>query len=240
MLRVHARRVLSRNVCRHSPLENELHNRDFIVFELTKIKKTFLISVIMTILFDTIENKILSDRSVRGMLIFDKYAESQSIRDTFSGADIHSTVAFCYQKLRKENGAVGTIVQSMAQLPDNEYTKGIIANTQLLYVLPANEIVYDQTVEAFHIKNRSHINLMKSIRNDFSGIRPYSEIFLRFMDNYATVVRLELSPEGLAFQTDGEKWNRLQEIYRETGSLETAIEQYKQLKQNDYETDFAM
>lgn len=44
----------------------------FIVFELTKIKKDpFLISVIMTILFDTIENKILSDRSVRGMLIFE-------------------------------------------------------------------------------------------------------------------------------------------------------------------------
>lgn len=166
------------NVCKPSPLENDMQNRDFIVFELTKIKKDpFLISVIMTILFDTIENKILSDRSVRGMLIFDEYAESQSIKDTFSGADIHSTVAFCYQKLRKENGAVGTIVQSLAQLPDNEYTKGIIANTQLLYVLPANEIVYDQTVEAFHIKNRSHVNLMKSIRNDFQGygrIRRYS------------------------------------------------------------------
>ena len=230
------------NVCRHSPLENDMQNRDFIVFELTKIKKDpFLISVIMTILFDTIENKILSDRSVRGMLIFDEYAESQSIKDTFSGADIHSTVAFCYQKLRKENGAVGTIVQSMAQLPDNEYTKGIIANTQLLYVLPANEVVYDQTIEAFHIKNPSHINLMKSIRNDFTAARPYSEIFLRFMDNYATVVRLELSPEKLlAFQTDGEKWNRLQEIYNEVGSLETAIEQYKQLKHKDYEADFSM
>ena len=230
------------NVCKPSPLENDMQNRDFIVFELTKIKKDpFLISVIMTILFDTIENKILSDRSVRGMLIFDEYAESQSIKDTFSGADIHSTVAFCYQKLRKENGAVGTIVQSLAQLPDNEYTKGIIANTQLLYVLPANEIVYDQTVEAFHIKNRSHVNLMKSIRNDFSGVRPYSEIFIRFMDSYATVVRLELSPEKLlAFQTDGEKWNKLQEIYKEAGNMETAIEKYKQLKQKSYETEMSM
>ncbi len=175
------------------------------------------------------------------MLIFDEYAESQSIKDTFSGADIHSTVAFCYQKLRKENGAVGTIVQSLAQLPDNEYTKGIIANTQLLYVLPANEIVYDQTVEAFHIKNRSHVNLMKSIRNDFSGVRPYSEIFIRFMDSYATVVRLELSPEKLlAFQTDGEKWNKLQEIYKEAGSMETAIEKYKQLKRKSYEMEMSM
>ena len=79
----------------------------------------------MTILFDTIENKILSDRSVRGMLIFDEYAESQSIKATFSGADIHSTVAFCYQKLRKENGAVGTIVQSLAQLPITSTRKAL-------------------------------------------------------------------------------------------------------------------
>ena len=101
--------------------------------------------------------------------------------------------------------------------------------------------VYDQTVEAFHIKNRSHVNLMKSIRNDFSGVRPYSEIFIRFMDSFATVVRLELSPEKLlAFQTDGEKWNKLQEIYNEAGSMETAIEKYKQLKQKSYETEMSM
>lgn len=220
------------NVCKPSTFEDELKDYDVIVFELTKIKKdAFLVSVIMTILYDTIESKILSDKSIRGDLIFDEYAESQAIKDTFSGADIHSTVAFCYQKLRKENGAVMTIIQSPAQLPRNEYTEGIIANTQILYVLPANEIVYDQTVEAFHIKNQSHINLMKSIRNDFSGKRAYSEIFIRFMDNYATVVRLELSPEKfLAFQTDGETWTKLQEFYKESGNMETAIEKYKQSK----------
>lgn len=82
---------------------------------------------------------------------------------------------------------------------------------------------------------------MKSIRNDFSGVRPYSEIFIRFMDSYATVVRLELSPEKLlAFQTDGEKWNKLQEIYKEAGSMETAIEKYKQLKRKSYEMEMSM
>ena len=61
------------------------------------------------------------------------------------------------------------------------------------------------------------------------------------MDTSSTVVRLQLSPEKLlAFQSDGERWNRLQEIYREVCSLETAIEQYKQLKHKDYETDFSM
>jgi len=214
------------NVCKPSPLEDEIQKKDFVIFELTKIKKDpFLVSVIMTILFDTIESKILADRSVRGMLVFDEYAESAQIKDSFSGSDIHSTVAFCYQKLRKENGAVCTIIQSPAQLPDNEFTKGIISNTQIVYVLPATEVVYDSVIETFHIKNQSHINLMKSIKNDFSGRRPHSELFIRFMDYYATALRLELSPEKLlAFQTDGEKWNHLQESFNETKSIEKSID----------------
>lgn len=40
--------------------------------------------------------------------------------------------------------------------------------------------------------------------------------------------------------TDGEKWNKLQEIYKEAGSMETAIEKYKQLKQKSYETEMSM
>jgi hypothetical protein len=222
------------NVCAYSPLEEQLAEKDFIVFELTKIKKDpFLVSVIMTILYDTIENKILSDRSVRGKLIFDEYAESQAIKDLASGTDIHSTVAFFYQKLRKENGAIITVIQTPSQLPDNEYTKGMIANTQILYVLPATEVVYDDVITAFKIKNESQINLMKSIKNDFSNKRPYSEIYMRFGDTYATVVRLELSREKfLAFQTDGEDWQAIQNLYEKTGSMETAIGEYKSLKKN--------
>jgi len=216
------------NVCKPSTLEEEISRKDFVIFELTKIKKDpFLVSVIMTILFDTIESKILADRSVRGALIFDEYAESAQIKDNFSGSDIHSTVAFCYQKLRKENGGIYTIIQTPAQLPQNEFTEGIIGNTQLLYVLPTTEVVYDSVIETFHIKNQSHINLMKSIKNDFSGKRPHSEQFIRFQDNYATVVRLELSPEKfLAFQTDGDTWTALQESFKKTKSMEKSIELY--------------
>ena len=69
----------------------------------------------MTILFDTIENKILSDRSVRGMLIFDEYAESQSIKDTFQVRTYIRRWRSVTRNSGKENGAVGTIVQSLAQ-----------------------------------------------------------------------------------------------------------------------------
>ncbi len=214
------------NICKiEGSNEDKIRSKDFILFELTKIKKDpFLVALVMSILFDTIENKILSDRKTKGVLIFDEYAETQSMVDMFNGDDVHKTVAFCYQKLRKENGAVMAIIQTPAQLPNNEYTKGIIANTQLLYVLPTNETVYDQVIEAFSIKNKSHINLMKSIKNNFSGKRPYSEIFMRFADAHAKVVRLEFSKEKfLAFQTDGHDWQTLHDDFEINQNMETSI-----------------
>lgn len=213
------------NVCAPSPLEKEIASKDFIIFELTQIKKDpFLVSVIMSILFDTIESKILSDRSQRGMLVFDEYAESQAIKDSHSGADIHSTVAFCYQKLRKENGAIMTIIQSPAQLPDNEYTKGIISNTQILYVLPTTNVVYSDVEEMFRFDSKAKKNLMRSIKNDFASKRKYSEVFISFGDKDFKVLRLELSPEKfLAFQTDGSLWQELQERAKET-DIQTAIQ----------------
>lgn len=205
--------------------EDTMRGKDFIVFELTKIKKDpFLASIIMTIIFETIESKILSNRSERGVLMLDEYAETALMRDMFSGDDIHGAVAFFYQKVRKENGAIYTIIQSPVQLPAGHYTDGIIANTQILYVLPTTEVVYDSTIEIFHIKNQAHINLMKSIDNDFFGKRPHSEIFIRFQDRYATTVRLELSKEKYyAFQTEGEIWQYLTDQYRLSGNMEVSI-----------------
>lgn len=223
------------NVCKISE-DDTLLTKNFIVFELTKVKKDpFLASLIMSILFDTIENKILADKTTRGMLIFDEYAESQAMVDTFSGDDIHSTVAFCYQKLRKENGAVMTIIQAPAQLPDNNYTKGIISNTQLLYVLPSPEVIYNQVIQTWEIENEAQRNLMRSIRNNFSGIRPYSEIYIRFMDLYNIVVRLEFSREKFyAFQTDGEDWQAIHNSYALNGNMEQSINDYITLKHQEY------
>jgi conjugation system ATPase, TraG family len=133
-------------------------------------------------------------------------------------------VAFCYQKLRKENGAIMTIIQSPAQLPDNEYTKGIISNTQILYVLPTTNVVYSDVEEMFRFDSKAKKNLMRSIKNDFASKRKYSEVFISFGDKDFKVLRLELSPEKfLAFQTDGSIWQELQDRAKSTDIL-TAIQ----------------
>lgn len=218
------------NLCASTGIGSGLSDKRFIHFELTKVKANpFVASVVMSLLFDVINNKILSDQSKKGYIIFDEYAETAQMKSSTSlDVDIHQTVAFFYQKIRKENGAVMTIIQSPVQLPSNEYTDGIIANTQLLYVLEGTEVVYDAIVKTFKIKNDAHINQMKSIQNNYDAIHPYSECWIRFGENYALTIRLEASlRKFLAFQTQGELRSELDRIYGENGhNMQKAIEQY--------------
>lgn len=218
-----------------------LRGKNLIVFELSQIKgNAFLSSLVMNILFDVINTKILSDKGKRGYLIFDEYAEAAKMRDKAADTSIHGTVAYCYQTIRKQNGAVMTIIQSPSQLPHgNEQgasdTDNIIANTQLLIVLPTTEVVYADVIKSFKIENEAHINLMKSIRNNFSARRPYAEMFLRLQEKRALAVRSEFSREKfLAFQTDGETTVALDRLEEQFGSRQRAIEEYikQENKQN--------
>lgn len=205
----------------------DFSGKKFIVFELTQIKNDrFLSNLVMSMIFTIIQKKLLSDRRKRGILIFDEYAETAQMVDTATGTGIHSSVAFCYQKIRKENGAVYTIVQTPEQLPDDEYTKNIISNTDMLFVLPTKEVIYNSIIDKFQITRQSQISQMKSMRNNFSGKRPYSECFMRMGENYSTVTRLEFSREKfLAFQTEGEIWTDLEEKTK-VMCMEEAINQY--------------
>lgn len=221
------------NLCSAEGVASSFSDKRFIHFELTKVKASpFVASVVMGLLFDTINNKILSDSSKKGLIVFDEYAETAQMKSASSlDVDIHQTVAFFYQKIRKENGAVMTIIQSPVQLPDNEYTKGIVANTQLLYVLEGTEVVYDSVIDTFKIKSSAQINQLKSIQNNYTSLHPYSECWIRFGENYALTVRLEASqPKYLAFQTQGEIRSELDRIYGNNGhNMQKAIEQYIEL-----------
>lgn len=142
------------NVCRTDGVP-DFGNRRLVVFELTQIKQDkFLSDLVMALIFDVIHDKILSDRTRRGMIIFDEYAETAQMKSRGEDISIHSAVAFCYQKIRKENGAVMTIVQSPDQLPDDEFTKGMITNTQLLYILPTTDVVYRAVEKRFEMGGR--------------------------------------------------------------------------------------
>jgi len=199
-------------------IENQL-----VVFELTEIKKDpFLVTLVLLILQETIDSNILSDRSNKGVLIFDEFAETAQIKDSYTGEEVLQTVSVLNQKIRKENGSIYLIVQDFAQLPDNPFTKSIIRNTQLFYMLPSTMAAYQDAKDTLKLTDSEYSQLV-SIQNNYHTAQPFSEFFLKRFEA-SEVLRNELSPAAyLAFQTKGDLWDKLNAHYSTTNNLEASI-----------------
>lgn len=214
------------NVCAdtESTLEQQIENKQFIHFELSKIKSDpFLVSIMIHLINYVIDTKILSDRSKRAKIKYDEFSETQELKTTISDDHVLASVAFLFQKIRKENGGVDIVLQSPTQLPDNEYTKNIIANHQILHVLEGNDLVYKKTRELLELNDHDEY-LMKSIANDFKSDAPYSEEYLKIGNKYRNIVRLQVPREiYYAFQTEGKDWDWMQKDYEKTGDMEKTI-----------------
>ena len=217
-------------------LHKSVDEADIVVFELTEVKKDpFLLSIILTSLEDTINNNILSDRSRFGGVIMEEFGETAELRDIFGGGDVLSSVAWLYQKIRKENGFIWTVLQNISQLPDNHYTDNIISNVQLLMTLSLTEKVVGDIVDKFEIKDQDHINMMKSCQENFETSPKWSELCIRWEEKRAMVVRQEFALEKfLAFQTDGDIWDWMNKDYQETNDMIKTIENTK--KHYNYES----
>ncbi|MEM8510426.1 MAG: conjugal transfer protein TraG, partial [Bacteroidota bacterium] len=214
-------------VCMDNPEFNkQLIEADIVVYELTEIKKDpFLLSIVLAALLETINTNILSDRSQLGGVIMEEFAETSELKDMLGSGDVLSATAWIYQKIRKENGFIWTVLQNITQLPDNQYTDNIITNVQLLMTLGLSEKVADDVVAKFKIKNQDHINLMKSARKQFDTHPKWSELCIRWGESKCMVVRQELPLEKfLAFQTDGELWDWMNKDYEETHDMKETIE----------------
>ena len=139
--------------------------------------------------------------------------ETAQMVDTATGTGIHSSVAFCYQKIRKENGAVYTIIQNPDQLPENEHTKNIIANTDMLLCSPTKEVIYQSVIDRFRLTHPGQIALMKSMRNNFRDNGPIRSVScgwgtLRSSPAWSSQGEIPCVPDG------GEIWSDLEEKNR--------------------------
>ena len=131
---------------------------------------------------------------------------------------------FYYQAIRKQEGAIGIILQSINQLPNNSTSASILENTQVIYSLN-NEKGYGELVKRLNLSSHD-LNQLKSIKNNFSGSRKYTEIFIK-IGKESNVFRLEVPPEVYAaYLTDGAENDRIMRIYKEGGCMETAIKKF--------------
>ena len=175
----------------------------------------------LQLISSVINETVWKDKSTKGYIFFDEVAKQ------FKFKGVLEKIEYFFQAVRKQNGAIGIVLQAISQLPDSgefgQIAKTIIENTQVLYVLNAKD--YSALQNRFGMSDHAY-NQMSSLTSDFEGKNKYSEVFI-MRGNQHQVYRLEV-PEKVfwAYQTEGAKNEELMKIYHETGNMESAIDQY--------------
>ncbi|TYA89182.1 TraG family conjugative transposon ATPase [Seonamhaeicola marinus] len=194
----------------------KIEDKRMIVFELDEVKDNKeILSVMLKLIKSAIQRTIWRNRSERGIILFDEFAKQLKFDNVLE------SVEFYYQAIRKQNGAIGIILQSINQLPNNSTSASILENTQVIYSL-RNEKGYKELAKRLNLSSHD-LNQLKSIRNNLTGNRKYTEMFIK-IGNESNIFRLEVPKEVYAaYLTDGKENQAIMDIYGKTNDMEEAI-----------------
>lgn len=200
-----------------------IEDKQLIIFELDEVKDNKeILSVMLKLIKSAIQRSIWKNRQEKGIILFDEFAKQLKFENVLE------SVEFYYQAIRKQNGAIGIILQSINQLPDNATSASILENTQVIYSLN-NEKGYQALVDRLHLSSHDHKQL-KSIKNNLTGPRKYTEMFIK-IGRQSNIFRLEVPPEVYAaYLTDGEENTQIMALYDQLGNMEEAIKTFIHLK----------
>ena len=194
----------------------------FIVFEFANaLNDPLLLSVLTQLSAAATEQLIWADRSRRGFVFYDEFAK------LLKNDVVWSAVEYSAQTLRKYDSAIGIVLQSPAQLPENNEAESIITNLQTFYCI-TDKKGYEHHQKRFKFHEHD-VYQMESLNSNFEIERPYSEIYMK-RGEHGNVIRLGTPVEvKLAYETEGKHYTKMLEIYQELGDMEKVIDQYKNM-----------
>ncbi|MGB5607671.1 VirB4 family type IV secretion system protein, partial [Eudoraea sp.] len=200
-----------------------IEDKRLIVFELDEVKDNKeILSVMLKLIKTAIHRTIWRNKEEKGIILFDEFAKQLKF------PNVLESVEFYYQAIRKQEGAIGIILQSINQLPDNPTSASILENTQVIYSLN-NEKGYEELKNRLNLSSHD-LNQLKSIKNDLTGERKYTEMFIK-IGKESNIFRLEVPPEVFAaYLTDGSDNESIMAIYKKHGDMELAIKEFLRLK----------
>lgn len=201
----------------------KIEDKRLIVFELDEVRDSKeILAVMLKLIKSAIQRTIWRNRSERGIILFDEFAKQLKFDNVLE------SVEYYYQAIRKQNGAIGIVLQSINQLPQKATAASILENTQVIYIL-RNEKGYDDLKSRLGLSDHD-MNQLRSIRNNLTGTRKYTEVFIK-IGRESNVYRLEVPPEvHAAYLTDGAENDRIMDLYERTGDMVAAIMEFTKKK----------
>ncbi|WP_445731042.1 TraG family conjugative transposon ATPase [Mariniflexile sp.] len=197
----------------------KIEDKRLIVFELDEVKDNKeILSVMLKLIKSAIQRTIWKNRAEKGIILFDEFAKQLKFENVLE------SVEFYYQAIRKQNGAIGIILQSINQLPNNSTSASILENTQVIYSLN-NEKGYHELQSRLNLSSHD-LNQLKSIKNNLTGPRKYTEMFIK-IGKESNIFRLEVPKQVYAaYLTDGKENEDIMRLYEKHQNMEKAITKY--------------
>jgi len=197
----------------------KIEDKRLIVFELDEVKDNKeILSVMLKLIKSAIQRTIWKNRAEKGIILFDEFAKQLKFDNVLE------SVEFYYQAIRKQNGAIGIILQSINQLPNNSTSASILENTQIIYSLN-NEKGYDELQKRLNLSSHD-LNQLKSIKNNLTGPRKYTEMFIK-IGKESNIFRLEVPKKVFAaYLTDGSENEEIMKLFEKYQNMEKAITEY--------------
>lgn len=193
-----------------------LNDKKFVGFELENIKDNLDILPLMFMsILDVTENVIWRNRMVDKRIWFDEAAKFMKYPIMLR------TFEYYFQTIRKHNGQIGIVLQSINQVPDNEVGNAIIENTHTFYILKQDKGI-DTLRDRLNLTTHD-CNQIQSISNNLSGDFKYTEFLLKMGDK-SNVYRLELPQEALlAYRSEAKEKEPVLQEFERTANMEQAI-----------------
>lgn len=197
----------------------KIEDKRLIVFELDEVKDNKeILSVMLKLIKSAIQRTIWKNRAEKGIILLDEFAKQLKFENVLE------SVEFYYQAIRKQNGAIGIILQSINQLPNNSTSASILENTQVIYSLN-NEKGYHELQSRLNLSSHD-LNQLKSIKNNLTGPRKYTEMFIK-IGKESNIFRLEVPKQVYAaYLTDGKENEDIMQLYEKHQNMEKAITEY--------------
>ncbi|NLT49443.1 MAG: TraG family conjugative transposon ATPase [Ignavibacteria bacterium] len=197
---------------------SNVHEKQVVVFQLDSIKKnSSLLPIAFMAIRDVIDNNLFTTTNSRVRVFWEEAAEH--LKDE----SMLRTIEFYFQTIRKWEGQMLLVLQTIDNIPDNKSGKAIINNFHILYILHKKNNIYDSEISRLNLSEHIKYQLL-SLRSNFTTpTKRYTE-FLFKLGTKANVMRLETPPEA-DFVFVSEKDDKVPVLaeYERTGDIEVAI-----------------
>jgi conjugal transfer ATP-binding protein TraC len=168
---------------------DQISDKQGAIFELSDIlKNPNLLPMMFLSIQDAVDTKIWKNsNSDRKVLVYEETAKLITFDEMFTA------ISYAAQTVRKYDGGLGIILQTIDNMPYNEVGNAIINNTHTYYIFEPKKGI-KSLQERLNLSDHD-INQVLSIRSNTSSKRPYTE-FTLVLGNKTNCYRLEVPKEA--------------------------------------------